>query len=64
MNLSNYEGGKDGFIPEAGQTADSLFSAGANIAASSSPARYVVVVLGSQDRDNDVLSLLKEAQGK
>ena len=63
MNLSNYEGGKDGYIPEAGQTAASLFAANANTAASSSPARYLVVVLGSQNRDNDVLSLLKKAEG-
>ncbi|MDR3558422.1 MAG: hypothetical protein P4L61_02725 [Candidatus Pacebacteria bacterium] len=64
MNLSNYVGGKDGFIPEAGQTADSLFSAGGNTTASSSPARYLIVVLGSQNRDNDVLFLLKKVQGK
>ena len=64
MNLSNYEGGKDGFIPEAGETAASLFSADANTAASSSPARYLVVVLGSQNRDNDVLYLLKKVEGK
>jgi len=64
MNLSNYEGGKDGYIPESGQTAASLFSAGANTAASSSPPRYLVVVLGSQNRDNDVMSLLKKVEGK
>ena len=64
LNLSNYEGGKDGFIPEAGETAASLFSAGANTAASSSPARYLVVVLGSANRDNDVLYLLKKVEGR
>jgi len=64
LNLSDYEGGKDGYIPEAGETAASLFSANANISASSSPARYLVVVLGSQNRDNDVLSLLKKVEGK
>jgi D-alanyl-D-alanine carboxypeptidase len=64
LNLSNYEGGKDGFISEAGETAASLFSADANTAASSSPARYLVVVLGSANRDNDVLSLLKKVEGK
>ncbi len=64
MNLSNYEGGKDGYISEAGETAASLFSADANTAASSSPARYLVVVLGSQNRDNDVLSLLKKVEGR
>ena len=64
LNLSNYEGGKDGFIPEAGETAASLFSANANTAASSSPPRYLVVVLGSQNRDNDVMTLLKKVEGK
>ena len=64
LNLSNYEGGKDGYISEAGETAASLFSADANTAASSSPARYLVVVLGSANRDNDVLALLKKAEGK
>ena len=60
LNLSDYEGGKDGYIPEAGETAASLLSADANLAASSSPPRYLVVVLGSQNRDNDVLSLLRK----
>jgi D-alanyl-D-alanine carboxypeptidase len=64
LNLSNYEGGKDGYISESGETAASLFSADANTAASSSPARYLVVVLGSANRDNDVLSLLKKVEGK
>jgi D-alanyl-D-alanine endopeptidase (penicillin-binding protein 7) len=64
LNLSNYEGGKDGFIPEAGETAASLFSANANTSASSSPPRYLVVVLGSVNRDNDVMYLLKKVEGK
>lgn len=64
LNLSNYEGGKDGYITEAGETAASLFSATANTSATSSPARYLVVVLGSVNRDNDVLSLLKKVEGK
>lgn len=62
LNLSDYAGGKDGFIPEAGETAASLFFA-PGATASSSP-RYLIVVLGSQNRDNDVLSLLRKAEGK
>ena len=54
LNLSNYEGGKDGFIPEAGETAASLFTANANTAASSSPPRYLVVVIDkSRQRCDD-----------
>jgi D-alanyl-D-alanine carboxypeptidase len=64
LNLTNYVGGKDGFIPEAGETADFLFTADANTAASSSPPRYLVVVLGSVNRDNDVMYLLKKVEGK
>jgi D-alanyl-D-alanine carboxypeptidase len=64
LNLSNYEGGKDGYISAAGETAASLFSATANTSATSSPARYLIVVLGSANRDNDVLSLLKKVEGK
>jgi D-alanyl-D-alanine carboxypeptidase len=64
LNLSNYLGGKDGYIPEAGQTANFLFSADANTAASSSPARYAIVVLGSQNRDSDVMTILKKVEGK
>jgi len=62
LNLSDYAGGKDGFIPEAGETAASLFYA--DTANASSSPRYLIVVLGSQDRDNDVLSLLRKAEGK
>ena len=68
LNLSNYVGGKDGHIPEAGETAASLFSADTSTAAAlnaiNPPARYLVVVLGSANRDNDVLSLLEKAEGK
>ncbi|MDE2188489.1 MAG: D-alanyl-D-alanine carboxypeptidase [Patescibacteria group bacterium] len=74
MNLADYVGGKDGYIPEAGETADSLFSTSiineaANVAQAAvknlqTPARYLVIVLGSKNRDNDVLSLLKKAEGK
>lgn len=68
LNLSNYVGGKDGYIPEAGETAASLFSADTSTAAAlnaiNPPARYLVVVLGSANRDNDVLSLLEKAEGK
>lgn len=55
LNLSSYDGGKNGYIPEADLTSVSLFSFG-------SPKRYYsVVLLGSKQRDADTLAVLNKA---
>lgn len=52
LSWSQYIGGKNGYIPEAGRTAVSLFEMG--------PERklYAIVVLGSSSRDTDMLKLI------
>lgn len=55
LNLSSYVGGKNGYIPQSGETAVSLFQVGSKL--------FAVVVLGSTDRDQDVLELMHEATG-
>jgi len=55
LNLSSYIGGKNGYIPESGETAVSLFNVGYKL--------FAVVVLGSSDRDQDILELMHEATG-
>ncbi|MEK7646695.1 MAG: serine hydrolase [Patescibacteria group bacterium] len=52
LSWSQYIGGKNGYIPEAGRTAVSLFDMG--------PDRkiYAIVVLGSASRDTDMLKLI------
>src|SRR3989344_6168791 len=52
LNLSAYKGGKNGYIPEAGLTSVSLFHIG------STKKLYAVVLLKSQDRSGDTLSVL------
>lgn len=55
LSFSSYVGGKNGFIPEAKLTSVSLFTAG-------TPQRlYSVVLLGSQQRDKDALTVLNTA---
>jgi D-alanyl-D-alanine carboxypeptidase len=54
LNLSNYVGGKNGYIPESNRTAASLFTVGKN------KDLYAVVVLGSDARDADELKLIKK----
>jgi len=55
LNLSSYDGGKNGFTTEAGLTSVSLFSFGI-------PKRYYsVVLLGSKQRDADTLAVLNMA---
>ncbi len=55
LNLSSYDGGKNGYTAEAGLTNLSLFSFG-------SPKRYYsVVLLGSKQRDADTLAVLNKA---
>jgi D-alanyl-D-alanine carboxypeptidase len=55
LSLSSYTGGKNGYIPEARLTNVSLFALG-------TPKRYYsVVLLGSQSRDKDTLSVLNKA---
>ena len=52
LNLSSYLAGKNGYLPESGQTSVSLFEINKK--------RYIVVTLNSQARDQDVLSLLQK----
>ncbi len=55
LNLSSYDGGKNGYTIEAKLTSVSLFSFG-------SPKRYYsVVILGSTRRDADTLAVLNKA---
>jgi D-alanyl-D-alanine carboxypeptidase len=56
LNWSNYMGGKNGYIPEANRTGVSLFTMG--------PKKdlYVFVILGSESRDRDVVTLLEKAR--
>jgi D-alanyl-D-alanine carboxypeptidase len=56
LSWSYYLGGKNGYLPEANRTMAGLFNLGA------SKDIYAVVVLGSGDRDGDVIKLLKKAQ--
>jgi len=56
LSWSYYLGGKNGYTPEASLTGASLFKFGT---ATSSPI-YAVVVLGSQSRDSDVVSLARQ----
>jgi D-alanyl-D-alanine carboxypeptidase len=55
LNFSDYVGGKNGYIPESGETAVSLFKTGNKL--------FAVVLLDSTDRDQDVLELMREATG-
>jgi D-alanyl-D-alanine carboxypeptidase len=55
LNLSSYLGGKNGYIPQSGETAVSLFQVGKK--------EFAVVVLGSSNRDQDILELMREATG-
>jgi D-alanyl-D-alanine carboxypeptidase len=50
LNLSSYLGGKNGYLPEAGETAVGIFNVNGRI--------YSIVVLGTKNRDQDVLELL------
>ncbi|MDE1975152.1 MAG: D-alanyl-D-alanine carboxypeptidase [Patescibacteria group bacterium] len=52
LNWSYYIGGKNGYTDEAKSTGDSLFRAGPN------KDTYAIVVLGSDNRDADVIKLL------
>jgi D-alanyl-D-alanine endopeptidase (penicillin-binding protein 7) len=55
LNFSDYVGGKNGYIPESGETAVSLFKTSNKL--------FAVVLLDSTDRDQDVLELMREATG-
>ena len=60
LSWSYYLGGKNGYLPEANRTGASLFRFGpVTSSASSSTPIYAVVVLGSQSRDSDVVSLVQ-----
>lgn len=52
LSWSNYRGGKNGFTDEAGQTGLALFQMGAD------KDIYAVAILGSKERDADMVKLL------
>jgi len=54
LSWSYYIGGKNGYLPEANRTTVSLFQLGANKDV------YAIVLLGSSNRDNDMINLLKK----
>ena len=53
LNLSSYVGGKNGFLPLAGQTSVSIFKM-------STTTQYIIVTLNSKNRDQDILNLLSQ----
>lgn len=55
LNLDSYNGGKNGYTPEANRTTVSLFKLGKN------NRNFAVIFLGSSSRDNDILDLLEDA---
>ena len=54
LSWSYFIGGKNGYLPEANRTTASLFQLGA------SKEVYSIILLGSSNRDNDMISLLKK----
>lgn len=73
LNMSTYLGGKNGYTDEAGRTGAGIFTAVSSASApaasrsagnigtesiSAHSRRFVIVVLGSRDRDRDMLELL------
>ncbi len=56
LSWAHYVGGKNGYTPEANRTASSLFTMGQN------KDLYAVVVLGSEERDYDVMRLLRKVE--
>ena len=54
LNLTAYIGGKDGYTPEAGLTAATLFA----ITTDGKHQIVAIIVLGSKNRDRDVLGLI------
>jgi D-alanyl-D-alanine carboxypeptidase len=56
LSWSYFIGGKNGYLPEANRTAALLFALGPN------KDIYSFIVLGSSDRDSDVIKLLKKAE--
>jgi D-alanyl-D-alanine carboxypeptidase len=55
LNLTSYVGGKNGYTPEANRTSIALFKLG------KSEKIYAIILLGSSNRDSDILDLLEEA---
>ncbi len=55
LNLTSYAGGKNGYTPEANRTSVALFKLG------KSEKLYGIFLLGSSNRDADILDLLQEA---
>jgi len=55
LNITSYIGGKNGYTFAAERTGLALFELGKD------KHKYLVIVLGSKDRDNDTMSLLTEA---
>ena len=54
LSWSYYIGGKNGYLPEANRTTISLFRLGAKKDV------YAITLLGSSNRDNDMINLLKK----
>jgi len=54
LSWSYYIGGKNGYLPEANRTTASLFQLGPNKDV------YAIALLGSGNRDNDMINLLKK----
>ena len=54
LNLTSYVGGKNGYTPEANRTSVALFKLG------KSEKIYAIILLGSSNRDSDILDLLEE----
>jgi D-alanyl-D-alanine carboxypeptidase len=55
LNLDSYIGGKNGYTPEANRTSVAIFKLGRY------DRLYSVMLIGSSNRDSDILELLKEA---
>lgn len=55
LNITSYVGGKNGYTPEANRTSIALFKLGLQ------KRLYGIILLGSADRDDDILNLLEEA---
>ena len=55
LNLTSYAGGKNGYTAEANRTSVALFKLG------KANKLYAVILLGSSNRDSDILDLLEEA---
>jgi D-alanyl-D-alanine endopeptidase (penicillin-binding protein 7) len=56
LNQSTYDGGKNGYLPEAGRTGVMMFSV------NEGKRKFIICILGSSARDQDFISLLDRAE--